>query len=59
MGIGRKLCELMFNDFKTRHITVESSTYAIGVYQKLGFQQIGEPQESNGIRSVWMEDGEK
>jgi GNAT superfamily N-acetyltransferase len=37
------------------HFTVNSSLYAVPVYQKFGFSPISEPQFKNGIRYVPMQ----
>jgi hypothetical protein len=39
----------------TSHFTVNSSLYAVPVYQKFGFTPICEPQLKNGIRYVPMQ----
>ncbi|MFS2417947.1 GNAT family N-acetyltransferase [Phocaeicola dorei] len=54
-GIGRKLFYSMQNELQAQHISVDSSTYAIKIYQKLGFKQKGEKQVKNGLISIPME----
>ena len=54
-GIGRKLFYSMQNELQAQHISVDSSTYAVKIYQKLGFKQKGEKQVKNGLISIPME----
>ena len=58
-GVGRKLIEnaIAHCSEKQHHqleIDVNSSTYAVETYRKLGFVQISEEQVINGIRFVPM-----
>ncbi|MBR0413100.1 MAG: GNAT family N-acetyltransferase [Eubacterium sp.] len=49
-GIGRAL----FNAVKTDIMTVNSSPYAVPIYQKLGFYATNEEQVINGLRFIPM-----
>lgn len=58
-GIGRELFEYALQDIcqescSSSAITVNSSPYAIGFYEKLGFITTSKEQEKHGIRSVPM-----
>lgn len=52
-GIAKKLWQLAMNecldDGNTGEFTVNSSAYALGVYEKLGFVAQSGPQEKNGV----------
>lgn len=53
-GVGRKL----FDEIKRKSkktITVDSSTFAVDIYRKLGFIEKGPMQFRNGLKSVPME----
>ena len=54
-GVGRKLFEVFVEETKTSHITVSSSTYAVEIYKKLGFTQLGKQETQNGLTFVLME----
>lgn len=54
-GTGRKLFEELLKDCRSDRITVNSSPYAIPVYQKLGFKCTDKEQTVNGIRFTPME----
>ncbi|MFV0545603.1 MAG: GNAT family N-acetyltransferase [Bacteroides sp.] len=54
-GIGRKLFDTIKENNKTKNITVDSSTFAVEVYHKLGFLSKGSIQLKNGLKSVPME----
>ena len=54
-GAGRKLFEELLKDCKSDRITVNSSPYAIPVYQKLGFKCADKEQTVKGIRFTPME----
>ena len=45
----------MQNELQAQHISVDSSTYAVKIYQKLGFKQKGEKQVKNGLIYIPME----
>lgn len=53
-GIGRKLFDFALQDNPVKEMTVNSSTYAIGVYQAFGFEKICERQETNGLKYTPM-----
>ena len=53
-GIGRRLWNAFLADSDKDEITVNSSLYADGIYEKLGFTKTAEPQEESGIRFVPM-----
>ncbi|MDO4517019.1 MAG: GNAT family N-acetyltransferase [Bacillota bacterium] len=56
-GIGRRLFEAMRKDFNQQEFTVNSSPYAIKVYQHLGFEPTAGEQEENGLRFTPMKYG--
>ena len=49
-GIGRRL----FEETSVPEMTVNSSTYAVPFYKSLGFEQVQEPQITNGLKYVPM-----
>lgn len=58
-GIARKLLAKAIKDccranINLCHITVNSSPYAVSIYEKLGFEQTDVEQEANGIRFTPM-----
>lgn len=53
-GIGRKLFERMKKDFPAGEITVNSSPYAVKIYERLGFAATDAEQITNGIRYTPM-----
>ena len=53
-GIGRSLWNAFLSDSDQNEITVNSSLYAVGIYEKLGFIKTAEPQEDSGIRFIPM-----
>lgn len=53
-GIGRKLFERMKKDFQGGEITVNSSPYAVKIYERLGFAATDAEQITNGIRYTPM-----
>lgn len=48
-GIGRALFNKVKEACPKREITVNSSPYAVKVYEHLGFKKISEEEEENGI----------
>lgn len=56
-GIGRRLFNTMLSKIKaeTRFLEVNSSLYAVKIYEALGFIKIGEIQQKNGIRFLPMQ----
>ena len=53
-GIGKKLFETMKNDYDKHDFTVNSSPYAVEIYERLGFQKTDCEQITNGIRYTPM-----
>lgn len=53
-GIGRDLFETMRRDYDRQEFTVNSSPYAVEVYQHLGFQKTDEEQTVDGLRFTPM-----
>ena len=55
-GIGRKLFDYAYtlNGLSTTEITVNASTYAVPLYESLGFQPIGDAQCYHGLTSIPM-----
>lgn len=57
-GIATRLFQRILEDVKmysnTAQITVNSSIYAIDVYHRLGFIDLGDEQKVNGIRFIPM-----
>ncbi len=53
-GIGRRLFEAILPDVPGDTVTVNSSPYAVPVYQRLGFTALQEEQETDGIRYTPM-----
>lgn len=53
-GIGKQLFKAAVSDKPVSEMTVNSSSYAIPVYRKLGFEPIGEEQETHGLKSTPM-----
>lgn len=48
-GIASKLWEYALSQLNPKQVTVFSSTYAVGLYEKLGFVQSGDKIENNEI----------
>ncbi len=53
-GIGKALLSFMLTNSPPQNITVHSSPFAVGIYEKLGFQSTDTEQLSNGIRYTPM-----
>ena len=53
-GIGRALFETMRKDYDKQEFTVNSSPYAVKVYEHLGFQATDKEQVVNGLRFTPM-----
>jgi len=53
-GIGRTLFTAMAQDYEKQEFTVNSSPYAVGVYQHLGFTATDTEQVVDGIRFTPM-----
>ena len=54
-GFGKSLWTALLADNFSDKITVNSSLYAVEIYRKLGFVQVGDEHEQDGIRYVPME----
>jgi GNAT superfamily N-acetyltransferase len=59
LGVATKLLRVAVNHVasqnpKVRAVTVNSSPYAVGFYQKAGFAALGTEREENGIRFTSM-----
>lgn len=52
-GIGRALMDFAFGDYLGR-VTVNSSPWAVPIYERLGFFATGPGMERNGVRAVPM-----
>lgn len=53
-GIAKLLFQAVLKQIKSDTITVNSSPYAVEIYQKLGFHPVGPEQTTNGIRYTPM-----
>ncbi|MCR4926306.1 MAG: GNAT family N-acetyltransferase [Clostridiales bacterium] len=53
-GIGKKLFQLAIADNYTGTVTVNSSPYAVKIYEKLGFEKVSEEKVDDGIRYTPM-----
>ena len=53
-GIGRQLWNAVLKNNTATEISVNSSIYALEIYKKLGFEQIDDICESDGIKYVPM-----
>ena len=53
-GIGTKMFDYLLENYKGNIITVNSSTYGLGFYKKLGFVPTEEEKTINGIRFTPM-----
>ncbi len=53
-GIGRLLFQRVLEDNKVNYMTVNSSPYAVPVYEKLGFEATDKEQVKNGLRFTPM-----
>lgn len=53
-GIGRRLFDAFIEETSVPEMTVNSSTYAVPFYKSLGFEQVQEPQITNGLKYVPM-----
>ncbi|MGN1423342.1 MAG: GNAT family N-acetyltransferase [Oscillospiraceae bacterium] len=56
-GVGRRLFERMKKDFAVQEFTVNSSPYAVKIYERLGFTATNTEQITNGIRYTPMRYG--
>ena len=53
-GIGKKLMRVVVNNNENSYITVNSSRYAVPIYEKLGFVKIEEEKEQDGLKFTPM-----
>ena len=53
-GIGRLLFQRVLEDNKVNYMTVNSSPYAVPVYEKLGFEATDKEQVKNGLKFTPM-----
>ena len=53
-GFGRMLFEEVKKDFETQVFTVNSSPFAVGIYEHLGFTATNSEQTVNGLRFTPM-----
>ncbi len=53
-GIGKKLMSVIMKDNENSYITVNSSRYAVPIYEKIGFIKTGEEKEQDGLKFTPM-----
>ena len=53
-GIGKKLMSFIIDDNENSFITVNSSRYAVSIYEKIGFIKIEEEKEQDGLKFTPM-----
>lgn len=53
-GIGKKLMAIVIENNENSFITVNSSRYAVPIYEKLGFVKIEEEKEQDGLKFTPM-----
>ncbi|ASC02338.1 GNAT family N-acetyltransferase [Fusobacterium nucleatum] len=53
-GIGKKLMSIVIDDNENSFITVNSSRYAVPIYEKLGFIKTEEEKEQDGLKFTPM-----
>ena len=53
-GIGKKLMSFIIDDNKNSFITVNSSRYAVSIYEKIGFIKTEEEKEQDGLKFTPM-----
>ncbi|WP_335997659.1 GNAT family N-acetyltransferase [Fusobacterium polymorphum] len=53
-GIGKKLMSIVIDDNENSFITVNSSRYAVSIYQNLGFIKTEEEKEQDGLKFTPM-----
>lgn len=53
-GIGKKLMSIVIDDNENSFITVNSSRYAVPIYEKLGFVKMEEEKEQDGLKFTPM-----
>lgn len=54
-GVGKRLFSTFARHISAKSITVNSSSYAVDIYRKLGFSQTDAEQTQNGIKYTRME----
>ena len=53
-GIGRELMTIVVNNNENSYITVNSSRYAVPIYEKVGFVKMEEEKEQDGLKFTPM-----
>ena len=53
-GIGKELMRVVINNNENSYITVNSSRYAVPIYEKLGFIKMEEEKEQDGLKFTPM-----
>ena len=53
-GIGKKLMSIIIDDNENSFITVNSSRYAVPIYEKIGFVKTEEEKEQDGLKFTPM-----
>lgn len=53
-GIGKKLMAIVIENNENSFITVNSSRYAVPIYEKLGFVKMEEEKEQDGLKFTPM-----
>ena len=53
-GIGKELMRVVVNNNENSYITVNSSRYAVPIYEKLGFIKMEEEKEQDGLKFTPM-----
>ena len=53
-GIGKELMSIIIDDNENSFITVNSSRYAVSIYQNLGFIKTEEEKEQDGLKFTPM-----
>ena len=53
-GIGKKLMNIVIDDNENSFITVNSSRYAVSIYEKIGFIKTEEEKEQDGLKFTPM-----
>ena len=53
-GIGRELMTIVVNNNENSYITVNSSRYAVPIYEKLGFVKMEKEKEKDGLKFTPM-----
>ena len=53
-GIGKKLMSIVIDDNENSFITVNSSRYAVSIYEKIGFIKTEEEKEQDGLKFTPM-----